>query len=196
MRVLVLNAGSSNLKWTLLDSDDRSTVQSGAEEWIAPEPGSRGEQIRTSLARIAHFDAVGHRVVHGGTRFVGATIIDRATRAHLETLAALDPLHMRPALAGIDAVSAEFPTVTQVAAFDTAFHSSLPAAAAGYALPFEWSERWGLKRFGFHGLSVQYSLEQAQQLLGRTPARMIVCHLGSGCSVTAVADGKSVDTTM
>ena len=105
-------------------------------------------------------------------------------------------LHMRPALAGIDAVSAECPTLLQVAAFDTVVSRDLPAAAAGYALPFEWSERWGLKRFGFHGLSVQYSVEQARRLLGRMPAKLIVCHLGSGCSITAVADGKSLDTTM
>jgi acetate kinase len=84
----------------------------------------------------------------------------------------------------------------QVAAFDTAFHASLPAPAAGYALPFEWSEQWGVRKFGFHGLSVQYSLAQARRLLGRVPGKLVVCHLGSGCSVTAVADGKSVDTTM
>ena len=89
-----------------------------------------------------------------------------AARADLEELAALDRLHMEPALAGIDAVSAELPTVTQVAAFDTSFHASMPEAAAGYALPFEWSERWGLRRFGFHGLSVQYSLDRARALLG------------------------------
>jgi acetate kinase len=196
MRVLALNVGSSNLKWTLLDGNDGSTLQSGSEEWTAPEPERRGEQIRAALRQVSRFDAVGHRVVHGGTRFLGGTVVDRAVRADLEALAALDPLHMRPALAGIDAVSAEFPTVMQVAAFDTSFHASLPEAAAGYALPHPWSEQWGLRRFGFHGLSVQYSVAQARRLLGRTPARMIVCHLGSGCSITAVADGRSVDTTM
>jgi acetate kinase len=123
-------------------------------------------------------------------------VVDTGARAELERLAALDPLHMRPALAGIDAVTAEFPTIRQVAAFDTAFHATMPEAAAGYALPYEWSERWGLKRFGFHGLSVQYSVERARALLDRTPARLVVCHLGSGCSITAVADGRSVDTTM
>jgi acetate kinase len=196
MHVLVLNSGSSTLKWTLLDGRDRSTVEAGSEPWASPELERRGEQIRTTLRRISRFDAVGHRVVHGGARFRGPTRLDAAARNDLEQLAALDPLHMRPALAGIDAVSDTFPTVPQVAAFDTSFHVTLPEAAAGYALPFEWSERFGLRRFGFHGLSVQYSLERAQALLGRTPARLIVCHLGSGCSITAVADGRSIDTTM
>jgi acetate kinase len=196
MIVLALNAGSSNLKWTLLDGNDRSTVHAGSEQWGQAALDRRDEQVRSALRRIPHFDAVGHRVVHGGTRFVGATVIDRAVRAELETIAALDRLHMQPALAGIDAVSAQFPTLMQVAAFDTSFHAGMPEPAAGYALPFEWSERWGLRRFGFHGLSVQYSVAQAEVLLGRVPARMIVCHLGSGCSITAVADGKSVDTTM
>jgi acetate kinase len=196
MRVLVLNAGSSTLKWTLLEGRDQSILKAGTEEWAAPEIDGRGQQVRAVLRRISRFEAVGHRVVHGGTRFMGATVIDAAARADREALAALDRVHMLPALAGIDAVSAEFPTVTQVAAFDTSFHASLPEAAAGYALPFEWSERWGLRRFGFHGLSVQYSVERAQALLDRKPARMIVCHLGSGCSITAVADGKSIDTTM
>jgi acetate kinase len=123
-------------------------------------------------------------------------VIDKAARADLEILAALDEIHMRPALAGIDAVSGEYPAVPQIAAFDTSFHATLSEAAAGYALPFEWTERWGLRRFGFHGLSVQYSVEQAERLLRRMPAKMIVCHLGGGCSVTAVADGRSIDTSM
>jgi acetate kinase len=195
MHVLVLNAGSSTLKWTLLDGN-AATLEAGTEEWAAAELERRGEQLRALLRRIPRFDAVGHRVVHGGTRFVFSTVIDPEVRRELDELASLDRLHMLPALAGIDAVSAEFPAVTQVAAFDTAFHATLPEAAAGYALPFEWSERWSLRRFGFHGLSVQYSVEQARRLLGVTPAKMIVCHLGSGCSITAVADGKSLDTTM
>jgi acetate kinase len=194
MRVLVLNAGSSNLKWTLLEG--RATVESGTEEWSDPELGGRGDQLRATVRRITRFAAVGHRVVHGGSRFTGATLIDDAVRAELEALATLDRVHMLPALAGIDAVRAEFPSLPQVAAFDTAFHATLPEAAAGYALPYEWSQRWGLRRFGFHGLSVRYSLEETRRLLGWTPPRLIVCHLGSGCSITAVASGRSIDTTM
>jgi acetate kinase len=130
------------------------------------------------------------------SRFRDAVFIDRTVRGALGALSDLDPEHMHASLAGIDAVSAAFPTVPQVAAFDTAFHATLPEAAAGYALPFEWTERWGLRRFGFHGLSVSYAVERAKDLLGAPPARVIVCHLGGGCSVTAVEDGRSVDTTM
>jgi acetate kinase len=103
---------------------------------------------------------------------------------------------MRRALAAVDAVGARRPSLPQFAAFDTAFHATLPEAAAGYALPFEWSERWALRRFGFHGLSVAHAAERARAMTGRTPPRLVVCHLGSGCSVTAVQDGRSVDTTM
>jgi len=195
-RILVLNAGSSTLKWTLLDGGDRSTLDDGTEEWAGAPLEARAGQVRATLRRITRADAVGHRVVHGGARFTGATVVNEKVRDELELLAALDELHMRPALAGIDAVSAEWPSVRQIAAFDTSFHASLPAAAAGYALPYEWSEEWGLRRFGFHGLSVQYSVAQSERLLGRMPARLIVCHLGSGCSITAVAAGRSVDTTM
>lgn len=194
MRVLVLNSGSSTLKWTLLEGRDRSTLQSGEVEWgVAAE---RSQQLGAALQRVSDFDAVGHRIVHGGTRFRAAVVVDRAVRAALGSLTEIDPLHMQPALAGIDAISEQFPATTQVAAFDTAFHASMPAAAAGYALPHEWSERFGLRRFGFHGLSVAYALARTRSLLGATPRRLIVCHLGSGSSVTALDGGVSVDTTM
>ncbi len=196
MRVLVLNAGSGTLKWSLLAGRDRSTLESGDQPWGASEIEQRAEQVRATLRALSGFDAVGHRVVHGGTRFVSSTMIDRDVRGVLEAMAELDPLHMRPALVGIDAVKEAFPSLTQVAAFDTAFHADLPEAAAGYALPYEWTERWSLRRFGFHGLSVAYALDRTRALLGRTPRRMIVLHLGSGCSVTALANGRSVDTTM
>jgi acetate kinase len=115
-RVLVLNAGSSTLKWTLLDGRDRTTIRSGDEKWIAPEIERRGEQVRATLHKASGFDVVGHRVVHGGTRFVDAVLVVRDVRGALESLADLDPLHMRMALAGIDAVSSEFPSVPQVPA--------------------------------------------------------------------------------
>ena len=174
MRVLVLNAGSGTLKWTLLQAADRRTLDEGTEDWAATPLAGRAAELRVVLRRIEGFDAVGHRVVHGGTRFPRATRVDGPARAGLEALATLDELHMRPALAGIDAVSAEYPSLPQVAAFDTSFHATMPAAAAGYALPWEWSERWGLKRFGFHGLSVQYAVERTRRMLARTPARLVV----------------------
>jgi acetate kinase len=196
VRVLVLNAGSSTIKWSVLDADTRASLQAGNDAWPSPDLERRGAVVRAIIRRATGVDVVGHRVVHGGNRFTGSIVVDADARAALETVAELDPLHMRPALAGIDAVSAELPSVMQVAAFDTAFHARMPEAAAGYGLPFEWSERWGLRRFGFHGLSVAYAVGRARALLGGTPPRMIVCHLGSGCSITAVADGTSIDTTM
>lgn len=196
MRVLVLNAGSSTLKWTVLEDRDRATLASGIETWKGPEIAGRVDQVRAVLTGMAAFDCVGHRIVHGGARFTAPMILDRANRVALDDLSELDPLHMRPAVAAIDAVTAAAPSVRQVCSFDTAFHARMPEAAAGYALPFEWSERWNLRRFGFHGLSVRYAVERARELLGAPPRRLIVCHLGSGCSVTAVANGVSIDTTM
>lgn len=194
MRVLVLNAGSSSLKWAVLAAD-KTVVGEGCEPW-AEDGAARSDQLRTALERAPTFDAAGHRVVHGGMRFREAVVIDGAVRQQLAELSDLDPEHMHASLAGIDAVTAAFPTIPQVAAFDTAFHATLPEAAAGYGLPFEWTERWNLRRFGFHGLSVAYAVERTSDLLGATPARLIVCHLGSGCSITAVKAGLSLDTTM
>jgi acetate kinase len=194
-RVLVLNTGSSSVKWTVLAAD-KTVLGGGSEPWAAEDSAARAGQLRAALERAPMFDAAGHRVVHGGTRFREAAVIDRSVREELAGLSDLDPEHMHASLAGIDAVSAAFPTVPQVAAFDTAFHTTMPEAAAGYGLPFEWTERWGLRRFGFHGLSVAYAVERTSELLGALPSRLIVCHLGGGCSVTAVEDGRSVDTTM
>jgi acetate kinase len=168
----------------------------GAKPWVAEDSAARADQLRAALGKIPPFDAAGHRVVHGGMRFREAVVIDQSVREELVGLSALDPEHMHASLTGIDAVSAAFPTIPQIAAFDTAFHATLPDAAAGYGLPFEWTERWGLRRFGFHGLSVAYAVERTRELLGALPRRLIVCHLGSGCSVTAVEGGRSVDTTM
>jgi acetate kinase len=141
--------------------------------------------------------AVGHRVVHGGDRFTTPVIVDDATRAAIASLEPLAPLHTRAALEGIDAAAAALPGLPQVACFDTAFHRTLPPEAATYALPREWSERFGLRRYGFHGLNVAWCSERAARVLGAARCRrLVVCHLGSGCSVSAVLDGRSVDTTM
>lgn len=193
--ILVLNAGSSGMKWTVLGVD-KTVLAGGNEPWATGDRGGRGEQIRGVLHRAPSPDVVGHRVVHGGTRFRQSVLVDGGVREELERLANLDPEHMNVSLAGIDAVGTSLPGVPQVAAFDTAFHATMPEAAAGYGLPFEWTERWGLQRFGFHGLSVAYAVERTRELLGALPARLIVCHLGSGCSITAVERGRSTDTTM
>jgi acetate kinase len=173
--VLVLNAGSSTLKWSVLADATGTSVEGGSLDWQG-EPAQRAAQLRTTLRSLSGFTAVGHRIVHGGAAFRSAVVIDFEVRRALGALQSLDPLHMPPALAGIDAVSEEFPGLAQVAAFDTAFHADMPEAAAGYALPYEWSERWGLRRFGFHGLSASYSLSRVQGLLGRTPVKLIICH--------------------
>ena len=194
-RVLVLNTGSSSVKWTVLAAD-KTVLAGGSEPWAAEDSAARADQLRATLEQAPPFDVAGHRIVHGGTRFREAVFIDRSVREALGALFDLDPEHMHASLAGIDAVSAAFPALPQVAAFDTAFHATMPEAAAGYGLPFEWTERWGLRRFGFHGLSVSYSVERASELLGTPPSRLIVCHLGGGSSVTAVETGRSIDTTM
>ena len=178
MRVLVVNAGSTSLKLHVVDEAGDA------------EPVARLEDVaRGSVGAVAH------RVVHGGARFREPVVVDARVRAAIEELEPLAPLHNRPALAALDAASRALPDVPHVAVFDTAFHASLPAAASAYALPRAWREEWGVRRFGFHGLSVEWSTERAAELLGRS-GRLVVCHLGGGCSVTAVADGRSVDTTM
>lgn len=179
--VLVVNAGSTSLKLHLVFNDERVEAVDSLEA------------VRTS-----DVDAVGHRVVHGGAKLVEPTLIDGAVRAAIEELESVAPLHNAPALAGIDAAIRVFPRLPQIAVFDTAFHAMMPAEAATYALPRIWREEWGIRRYGFHGLSVQWCAERVPELLGRTrrELRLVVCHLGGGCSVTAVRGGRSVDTTM
>jgi acetate kinase len=195
-RVLVLNTGSSSLKWSVLDAECETLEASGNASWHDADPTRHTQEIKRTLSEAPTVDAVGHRVVHGGQRFQQAVLIDAQVRAGITELIPLAPLHNPAALAGIDATTAALPNVPQVAAFDTAFHATLPAAAARYALPAGWTERWGVRRFGFHGLSVQYAVHRARQVLGELPSRVVVCHLGAGCSVTAVAGGRSVDTSM
>ena len=173
MRVLVVNAGSSSLKLSLVGDD-------GDELWTGSELGD----VPATPA------AIGHRVVHGGDRFQGPVRIDEEVLAALHELTLLAPLHQPKSLAAIDAASARFPDVPAVACFDTAFHATLPPAASTYALPRSWRERYGVRRFGFHGLSHSY----ASRVVGAP--RVVVCHLGAGASLCAVLDGRSVDTTM
>ena len=143
-------------------------------------------------------DAVGHRIVHGGTEFVGPVLIGADVVARLRALTDLAPLHQPKSLAALDAVNQILPGVPAVACFDTAFHSGMPAAASTYALPLEWRKRWNLRRYGFHGLSHAYASRRAAALLGRRveDLRVVTCHLGAGASLAAVEGGISVDTTM
>jgi acetate kinase len=132
--------------------------------------------------------------VHGGERFRDAVVVDVAVEQSLRELTELAPLHQPKSLAALDAVSAALPGVPAVACFDTAFHATLPAAAATYALPAAWRERWPLRRYGFHGLSHAYASRRAAELTGAR--RIVTCHLGAGASLAAVLDGRSVETTM
>ena len=143
-------------------------------------------------------DAAAHRVVHGGVEFTGPTVIDASVRARIAALTELAPLHQPAALAAIDAVAMALPGVPSVACFDTAFHATMHAAAATYALPAEWRDRWPIRRFGFHGLSHAHVARRTPELMGRPPEglRIVSCHLGAGASLAAIRDGKSVDTTM
>jgi len=144
------------------------------------------------------FEAVGHRVVHGGQRFSSSMRIESEMLGYLATITDLAPLHMPAALAGISVLGAAFPGVPAVACFDTAFHSRMPAASSTYAVPAEWRERHGIRRYGFHGFSHSYAARIAAQILRRpeTELRLVTCHLGAGASLAAVWGGRSVDTTM
>ena len=200
MRVLVVNAGSSSLKLSLLDDSDEAPVAETEIDLGADATRAGGfDGLDEALAHMGAADAiaVGHRVVHGGGR-TAATLVDDALVAEVDALDELAPLHNRVAAAAIREMLARMPDVPHVACFDTAFHASLPDAASRYALPDEWVERFGLRRYGFHGLSVAWSAERAAALLGRSPGELgiVVAHLGSGASVTAVQGGRSVATSM
>jgi acetate kinase len=207
LRVLVLNPGSSSLKASVLDPPDRNPVAEVAVDWGADASrlGGRGSTVGGVLRRLdaagassSSIDAVGYRVVHGGTTFTSATEIDDGVVDAIEALADLAPLHNEVAADTIRAARELLPGVRHVAAFDTAFHASLSPAAYRYPVPESWFREWGIRRFGFHGLSVEWSVRRAAEMLDRPAGelRLVVAHLGSGCSVTAVDGGRSVATSM
>jgi acetate kinase len=190
--VLVVNAGSSSLKLRFLDGRDEIVA---TEDLPADAGGFDADAVARTIATWPRPDLVGHRVVHGGTEFSSAAVIDEGVRRALAALTDLAPLHQPKSLAGLAAVTEALPDVPAVACFDTAFHRTISAAAATYAVPAEWREKWGVRRYGFHGLSHAYASRRAVELSG--PARRVVtCHLGAGASLCAVVDGRSVDTTM
>ena len=197
MRVLVVNAGSSTVKLALLGTDDGTLAE---RELQAPRVGLDATELRTVLADgLGDADAVGHRIVHGGERFRDPVRVDPSVRGGLEELVDLAPLHQPKSLAALDAVSTALPGAPAVACFDTAFHATLPAAAATYALPAAWGRRWGVRRYGFHGLSHAWVARRAPELVGASGPdglRIVSCHLGAGASLCAIAGGRSVDTTM
>ena len=193
--LLVVNAGSSSLKLSIIAADDGATVDTATiENW----DGDDDDGALAAFLHGHHVGTVAHRVVHGGSGHTGPVVLDDATEAAIAALAPLAPLHQGRAIAGINAARRVAPEAVAVACFDTAFHTTIPAAAATYAVPAVWRERWGLRRFGFHGLSHQWASRRAAELLGRPLGElaMITCHLGAGASLCAVDDGVSVDTTM
>jgi acetate kinase len=195
VRVLVVNAGSSSLKLSVLTPDGTVSADTTVESWAGQ---THLDPVRRFLGTVDRIDAVGHRVVHGGPRFREPVRIDGGVLDDLESIHDLAPLHNPRAVAAARVVSDLLPHTPAVACFDTAFHATLPAEASTYALPREWNARWTLRRYGFHGLSHAYATRRAAQLAGTSPAglRMVSCHLGAGASLAAVRDGVSVDTTM
>jgi acetate kinase len=227
VKVLVLNTGSSSLKFSLYESHGERVLGEGLADWSASPPQltvrrAGGPEARSELAVRRHEDAVdrvvdsllhgnppllgavgdlgavGHRVVHGGDRYTAAVRVTPEVKAAIAELAELAPLQNPANLEGINAAEAALPGVPQVAVFDTAFHATIPPAARTYPLPNSWSTDWGLRRYGFHGLSHAYCAGRAAEMLRRpaTGLRLVICHLGNGCSASAVLDGACVDTSM
>jgi acetate kinase len=194
VHILAVNTGSSSLKLSLIDERDETLASHTVERWQSGDAGP----IQPFVAGLDRVDAVAHRVVHGGKDFRTATVIDDDALKRIEGLTDLAPLHQPRAVAGMHATRRVLDDLPEVACFDTAFHAGMPPAAHTYALPAEWRRRWPLRRFGFHGLSHAYSSRRAAEITGVDAAhsRTVVCHLGSGASVCAVLDGKSVDTSM
>lgn len=205
--VLVLNAGSSSLKYRLVapgdDGSDHGATEGGTVERIGEPGGDAADHAHAVGVVVDRFRdrrlaAVGHRVVHGGDRYRAPVRVDDEVLAGIEALTELAPLHNPPAATGIRAARAALPEVPQVAVFDTAFHATLPPAASTYALDRELAARYGIRRYGFHGISVRYVVAASARLLGRPveELNLVVLHLGNGASATAVAGGSSVDTSM
>jgi acetate kinase len=222
MNVLVLNCGSSSAKFAVIDTADGAERISGiAQRLGTPEASldwkADGKKTSRSIAGAGHGDAlrnvvsllheaglgralrgVGHRVVHGGSRFSGSMAIGREVLAKIEECIPLGPLHNPPNLLGIQIAQELFPNLPQVAVFDTAFHQTMPPHAFVYPVPYEWYEEHGVRRYGFHGTSHRYVAQHAVGQLGLEPAdhAIVTAHLGNGCSCAAVRDGRSLDTTM
>jgi len=227
MKVLVLNCGSSSIKYQLFDMPGRTLLAKGMVERIGEaqaamihqEDGEKQQQpikaadheqaMAAILGKLMHAEggkrsdeesigAVGHRVVHGGEAFTGSVLIDDDVIASIEKTAQLAPLHNPPNLTGIRAAMHALPDAPQIACFDTAFHATIPEVAYMYALPHEIYEKHGVRRYGFHGTSHRYVARRAAEMLGRHKygINCITCHLGNGCSMAAVRDGHSVDTSM
>jgi len=228
MAILVINAGSSSVKFTLFNADGKTAQAAGIVERIGidgtrlkyrsgkgqaldrPVPAANADQaVDTILSALTHknhgvitsikeITAAGHRVVHGGESLTRPTVIDNRVKSIITEYCRLAPLHNPPNLAGIEAGERHIPGAIQVAVFDTAFHATIPRHAFLYALPLKFYQEDRVRRYGFHGISHQYVSEEAARFLCLPieGLRMITCHLGNGCSMTAVKGGCSIDTSM
>ena len=225
MKILVCNAGSSSLKFSLFEAEGELLLAEGSIDWSTKptrltlqRPGQ--QEVREELKLQKHHDAaarilddlqagpsaplhglgelqaVGHRVVHGGERYTAAVRITPEVKRVIGELAELAPLHNPVSLDGITAVEQILPGIPQVATFDTAFHATLSEAARTYPVPQKWTHDWGMRRYGFHGLSHSYCTGWASEMIGRRDLRLIIAHLGNGASVSAVCNGICVDTSM
>ena len=228
MKVLVINCGSSSLKYQLIDSDTEDVLAKGLVERIGIDgsvlthrPAGKDKVVIETpmedhniavklvidalvdknhgvISDLSEIGAVGHRVVHGGEKFDKAVLIDKGVKKDIEELSALAPLHNPANLIGINACEKNMPGVPQAAVFDTAFHQTMPKRAYMYGLPYEYYEKYKVRRYGFHGTSHDYVSARAAELIGRDrkELRIVVCHLGNGASISAVKNGKCMDTSM
>ncbi len=231
MKILVINAGSSSIKYQLIDMENETLLAKGQADRIGIEGGNFKQKVDgredykidifmqdhaaavklvldtlTSkengvIASLSEISAVGHRVLHGGEKFSGSVIINEDVIAAIEECCELGPLHNPHNLTGIRACEKTMPGVPQVAVFDTGFHQTMPDYAYLYALPYEYYEKYRIRRYGFHGTSHRYVSMRAAAMLGKDPAnaeglKVVTCHLGNGSSIAAVKDGKCYDTTM
>ena len=230
MKILVINAGSSSIKYQLIDMDNEKLIAKGQCDRIGIEGGNFKQKVEgradyvldvhmanhaeavkivldtlTSkengvIASLDEISAVGHRVLHGGEKFSGSVIIDEKVIETIEECCELGPLHNPANLTGIRACEQLMPTTPQVAVFDTGFHQTMPDYAYLYALPYEYYEKYKIRRYGFHGTSHRYVSMRAADMLGKandpTGLRVVTCHLGNGSSLAAVKDGKCYDTSM
>ena len=228
MKILVINAGSSSIKYQLIDMESEQVLAKGLCDRIGIAGGSfkhkvegledyrldvqmknHAEAVQLVLdtlvskehgviASLSEISAVGHRVLHGGEKFSGSVVIDKKVLATIEECCELGPLHNPHNLTGIRACEKLMPGVPQVAVFDTGFHQTMPDYAYLYALPYEYYEKYHIRRYGFHGTSHRYVSMRAAAMLGKKPEelRIVTCHLGNGSSIAAVKNGKCYDTTM
>lgn len=205
--VLVINAGSSSLKYQVLDRENLEVKLKGVVERIAEDGNPANHEDAMALVvdeflangiDLEEIAVVGHRVVHGGEKFKEPVLIDEYVISDIELLIPLAPLHNPAHLAGIEAIKKIAPNTPQVAVFDTAFHRTIPDYANTYAIPKSISSDFGIRKYGFHGTSHQYVMNQTAEFLNKKPSEisLIICHIGNGASITAVSSGKSVDTSM